>query len=266
MKLVKQKSVLTNGIRHVIKIQKNLLAKKSIYRLKTAKKHSFSNGRCALRGRITAWHRGGGAKKLYKPIEFSNKNSDLIILSVSYDPNRTAFISNCFDLDRKIFVNKIHVNDTFPGALLQTKENLEELKVGSRTLLKNIPLGTTISNISYGSNISKIGRAAGTCAELNHIDNKAITIKLPSTAKAQVSPLAYATIGVASNEKHILTTIGKAGTARHKNRRPIVRGIAMNPVDHPHGGRTNGGRPSVTPWGLPTKGGFYLRKNKRKNK
>jgi len=94
-------------------------------------------------------------------------------------------------LDRKSFVNKIHVNDTFPGTLLQTKNKLDELKVGSRTLLKNIPLGTTISNISYGSGISKIGRAAGTCAELNNIDNKSITIKLPSTTKIEVSPLAY---------------------------------------------------------------------------
>jgi large subunit ribosomal protein L2 len=263
MKLVKYKPT-TSGIRHVIKIQKNLLAKKSIFKLKTIKKHSFANGRCALRGTITAWHRGGGAKRLYKPVEFTNKNSDLVILSTSYDPNRTAFISNCFDLDRKIFVNKIHVNDTFPGTLLQTKSKLEELKVGSRTLLKNIPLGTTISNISYGSGISKIGRAAGTCAELNNIDNKSITIKLPSTAKVEISPLAYATIGASSNEKHILTSLGKAGIARHKNRRPIVRGIAMNPVDHPHGGRTNGGKPSVTPWGLPTKGGFYLRKKRKK--
>ncbi len=263
MKLIKYKPT-TSGIRHVIKIKKNLLAKKSIFKLKATKKHSFANGRCALRGVITAWHRGGGAKKLYKPIEFTNKNSDLVILSTSYDPNRTAFISNCFDLDRKVFINKIHVNDTFPGTLLQTKNKLDELKVGSRTLLKNIPLGTTISNISYGAGISKIGRAAGTCAELNNIDNKAITIKLPSTTKIEVSPLAYATIGASSNEKHILTSLGKAGIARHKNRRPIVRGIAMNPVDHPHGGRTNGGKPSVTPWGLPTKGGFYLRKKKKK--
>jgi len=263
MKLIKYKPT-TSSIRHAARIQKNLLLKKSVFKLKTLKKHSFANGRCALHGNITAWHRGGGAKKLYKPIEFGNKNSDTLIISTSYDPNRTAFISNCFDLDQKKFVNKIHINQTYPGTLLQSKEQLEDLKLGSRTLIKNIPLGSHINNISIAKSDSKISRSAGTHAQVISIDSKSITLKLPSAKITTISPLSYTNIGACSNEKHILTSDGKAGTARHKNRRPIVRGIAMNPVDHPHGGRTNGGKPSVTPWGLPTKGGFYLRKKKKK--
>jgi len=263
MKIVKYKPT-TNSLRHVTRINKSLLLKESIFKLKASKKHNFANGRCALRGNITAWHRGGGAKKLYKPVEFSNKNSDTIIISTSYDANRTAFVSNCFDLDRKKFLNKIHIDQTYPGTLLQSKKQLEELKLGSRTLIKNIPLGSHINNISFAKSNSKISRAAGTHAQIISIDSKSITIKLPSSKITTVSPLSHTNIGACSNEQHILTSDGKAGTSRHKNRRPIVRGIAMNPVDHPHGGRTNGGKPSVTPWGLPTKGGFYLRKKKNK--
>lgn len=264
MKLVKYKAT-TSGLRHITRIKKNLLLKKSVFKLKPLKKHSFKNGRCALRGNITAWHRGGGVKKLYKPIEFNNTSSDSLILSTSYDANRTAFVSNCFDIDRKKFINKIHVNQTFPGTLLQSRKSLDDLKLGTRTIIKNIPLGSHINNISCANSISKFSRAAGTHAQIISIDSKVITVKLPSSKITTVSPLSFTNIGTCSNEQHMLTSLGKAGIARHKNRRPIVRGIAMNPVDHPHGGRTNGGKPSVTPWGLPTKGGFYLKK-KRKSK
>lgn len=264
MKLIKYKPT-TNSIRHVVRIKKNLLLKKSVLKLKALKKHNFANGRCALRGNITAWHRGGGVKKLYKPIELGNSNSDTIIVSTSYDPNRTTFVSNCFDLDKKKFFNKLHISKTYPGSLLQSKTQLEDLKLGSRTLIKNIPLGSHINNISIANSKGKIARAAGTYAQIISVNAKSISIKLPSSKITTISPLSYTNIGACSNEQHILTSDGKAGTSRHKNRRPIVRGIAMNPVDHPHGGRTNGGKPSVTPWGLPTKGGFYLRK-KKKNK
>jgi len=125
-------------------------------------------------------------------------------------------------------------------------------------------MGTIINNISFGAYTkSKFVRSAGTYAQLIQINKKVAKIKLSSNKIITIPSNSYATIGMVSNEKHNLICLGKAGRKRNLNRRPIVRGIAMNPVDHPHGGRTNGGKPSVTPWGLPTKSKFYLKKKKK---
>jgi large subunit ribosomal protein L2 len=140
---------------------------------------------------------------------------------------------------------------------------LDEIKLGYRTQLQNIPTGSIIHNIGHEfSSSTMYVKSAGTFGQLIQSDLKSSRIKLPSNKIIKVSVNSYASLGSVSNEKQNLICLGKAGRNRNLGRRPIVRGIAMNPVDHPHGGRTNGGRPSVTPWGLPTKGKFYLKKRK----
>ena len=124
------------------------------------------------------------------------------------------------------------------------------------TKLKNIPTGSLIHSLTNSFNLDKVcfARAAGTFCQIIQRSVNIIKVRLPSGKIIELSPEVYATVGVLSNAQHNLVYLGKAGRNRLKGRRPIVRGVAMNPVDHPHGGRTNGGRPSVTPWGIPTKG------------
>ncbi len=264
MKLIKLKPT-TNGSRHQIKIDKSLLLKNNRLFKDTLVNLNSSNGRSSTTGHITSWHKGGGKKKLYRALNLQNDSKNAVVIGISYDPNRSAFISTNFDLEKHNFFNAIATNQNFPGSLLQSNSSLKELKLGFRTELNNIPMGTIVNNISKGAKgSSQYARAAGTSAQLIQLDKKYAKLKLPSNKIIKVSVNSYANIGVVSNEKHNLVCLGKAGRNRNLNRRPIVRGIAMNPVDHPHGGRTNGGRPSVTPWGLPTKSKFYLKKRKRK--
>ncbi len=266
MKLIKLKPT-TNGSRHQIKIDKSLLVKDSRIFKNTVKNLKSSQGRSSITGHITSWHKGGGKKHLYRNIDLTNNSKNAIVVGVAYDPNRSAFISTNFDLNNEVFFNTIATNQNFPGSLLQSNSSLRELKLGFRTQLNNIPMGTIVNNISHGvKGLSQYVRSAGTSAQLIQSDKKNAKLKLPSNAIIKVPVNSYANIGVVSNEKHNLTCLGKAGRKRNLNRRPIVRGIAMNPVDHPHGGRTNGGRPSVTPWGLPTKNKFYLKTRKTKQK
>ncbi len=257
----------TNGSRHHVKIDKSVLLKDIKTFKNTVKGFKKSNGRSSITGHITSWHRGGGSKRLYRNIQLTNEPSNAVVIGVSYDPNRSAFISTNFDLKNKKFFNTIAINSVYPGTLLKFTKNITELKLGFRGQILRMPMGTVINNISYNKNSpSKFVRAAGTSAQIIQIDDNYAKLKLPSNSIIRVSSKAYATIGTVSNRSHYLITLGKAGRNRHLNRRPIVRGIAMNPVDHPHGGRTNGGRPSVTPWGLPTKGKFYLKTRKSKIK
>jgi len=266
MKLIKLKPT-TNGSRHQIKIDKSLLVKNTKIFKNLRKMHKGANGRSTNTGHITSWHKGGGNKKLYRILNFDNAKKNSVVVGITYDSNRSAFVSTNFDLENKKFYNIIATNQIFPGSLLESNSNLSELKLGFRTQLNHIPIGTIVNNISKGANgFSKYARSAGASAQLIQLDQKHAKLKLPSNIIIRVPADSYANIGVVSNEKHNLVYLGKAGRNRHLNRRPIVRGIAMNPVDHPHGGRTNGGRPSVTPWGLPTKSKFYLKKRIRKYK
>jgi large subunit ribosomal protein L2 len=269
MKLIKQKPV-TNGSRHLLKLEKSSLLKNDkIFNNRKSKR--YCSGRSPITGHITAWHRGSGHKKLYRKVNFSNENKFSIVLGVSYDPNRSAFVSNNFDLEKLKFFNTISTSYIYPGSLIKQNCTFKNVKynlknqnmLGYRTQLQNIPVGTIINNIS-STDLSngKFARSAGAKAQLIRSDKKNALVKLPSNDVIEISKKSCATIGIVSNDKHNLINYGKAGRKRNLNRRPIVRGIAMNPVDHPHGGRTNGGRPSVTPWGLPTKCKFRLRKKK----
>lgn len=263
MKIIKLKPV-TNGLRHCQKIEKYLLSKTNKLSKNSIKRIFYANGRSRSTGRITSWHKGGGNKNLFRKVNFLNKDSNSIIISTMYDPCRSSFIYLNFDLDRKIFFRTLSIDSLYPGSLTCCNANISDLKLGFRTQLKNIPVGSLISNISLSENkSSQFIKSAGTYGQIVQSSLKKAKIRLPSNKIIQVSLNSFATVGVVSNTQHNLVVLGKAGKNRHLGRRPIVRGIAMNPVDHPHGGRTNGGRPSVTPWGLPTKGGFYLKKKKK---
>ena len=263
MKIVKSKPI-TNGSRHQIKLKKCLLIKDDALFKMNLKGKKRCSGRSKSTGNITSWNKGGGKKRLYRKINFFNEENNSITLGISYDPNRSAFISNNFELNKKIFFSSISTSQNYPGSLLRSNFLLRELKLGFKTQVNSIPMGTIINNISFGiCSKSKFVRSAGTYAQLIQVNTKLAKIKLSSNKIITIPSNSYATIGMVSNEKHNLVYLGKAGRKRNLNRRPIVRGIAMNPVDHPHGGRTNGGKPSVTPWGLPTKGKFYLKKKKK---
>jgi large subunit ribosomal protein L2 len=263
MKIIKLKPV-TNGSRHCQKIEKYLLSRNNKLSKGSIKRIFYSYGRSTSTGRITSWHKGGGNKNLFRSINFLNKDSNSIVISTMYDPCRSSFITLNFDLDKKIFFRTLSIDSIYPGSLVSCKSNLSDLKLGYRTQIKNIPVGSLINSISLNDKkCSQYIRSAGTYGQIIQSSFKKAKIRLPSNKIIEVDLCSFATIGIISNLQHNLVVLGKAGKSRHLGKRPVVRGIAMNPVDHPHGGRTNGGRPSVTPWGLPTKGGFYLKKRKK---
>jgi large subunit ribosomal protein L2 len=263
MSLISSKPT-SSGVRHQIKLSKFDLTKNS--KLITIKTKNFkrSFGRSNSTGHITSWHKGGGCKKTFSNIEFSNVSSSCVVISVIYDPFRNAFVNLNFDLENNYFFKTLAVENICPGSLLELNKSLSEYCLGFRTTIKRIPPGSLIHNISLKSkNLSNYIRAAGTYGQIVQCGSTTAKIKLPSGKIQLISTKAIATIGISSNSQSNLKVLGKAGKNRIRGNRPIVRGIAMNPVDHPHGGRTNGGKPSVTPWGLPTKCGFYLKKRKK---
>ena len=216
-------------------------------------------------GRITTRHIGGGCKRLYRTVDFHRAKTDIpaVVERIEYDPNRTAFIALVKYEDGIysyiIAPEGLHVGDTVVSGINS------DIKIGNALPLKNIPIGTTIHNIEL--KVGKGGqlvRSAGCSAVLVGKKGDYAQIKLVSGEVRLVHLWCYATIGTVSNSDHQNIVYGKAGTLRHKNVRPTVRGVAMNPVDHPHGGgegKTSGGRHPVTPWGKSTKG-----KKTRKNK
>jgi large subunit ribosomal protein L2 len=254
MRLIKLKSI-TNGTRHQLNIQKNLLSKKNGLLKSIRKGFKNQSGHSCSSGRITVRHKGGGCKKIYRKINFHDLTFLAIVIAIEYDPYRSSFISLNFDFINKNFFYSLSTDAVVVGSLLSSTDKFTELRLGFRTLLKNIPTGTIINCLSLQKDKKiKYIRAAGTFGQIIQKNIISCHIKLPSNQIIVVSSNSYATIGVISNLKNNLVVIGKAGRNRLMGNRPSVRGIAMNPVDHPHGGRTNGGRPSVTPWGIPTKG------------
>jgi len=251
---VKKSKPFNSSSRHKLILTKNLLAKNNKFIKQIKKGFKNVSGRSTSTGHITTRHNGGGVKKDYRFINFSNCNSANLVLTTIYDPNRSAFVSTNYDLLAKQFCNTIATHFVYPGALLICTDYIKELKLGYRTKLQNIPTGSIIHSISTTNSNGILIRAAGTFGQIIQKTEKKCKIKLPSGNIKEFSNKVYATLGVVSNMQNNLVVIGKAGTNRLLGKRPSVRGIAMNPVDHPHGGRTNGGMPSVTPWGKPTKG------------
>jgi len=217
-------------------------------------------------GRITTRHRGGGHKKRYRIIDFKRDKFEIPgkVASIEYDPNRSARICliSYADGERRYILapDNIQVGDTIVSG-----ENVD-IKVGNTMPLKNIPLGTLIHNIELQPlKGGQLVRSAGTSATLMAKEGRFANIKLRSGEMRLIHLECRATIGQVGNSEHSLIKVGKAGRSRHLGIRPTVRGVAMNPVDHPHGGgegRTSGGRHPVSPWGKPTKGA-RTRRNKR---
>ena len=221
-------------------------------------------------GRITAFQRGGGHKRLYRKIDYKRNKFDIPakVASIEYDPNRSARIAllNYADGYKSYILapDGLKVGDTVVSG-----ENVE-ISQGNALSIKNIPVGTIIHNIELKPmGGGKLARAAGTSAQITAKEGPYAQVKLSSGEIRLIHIECMATIGRVGNTEHELVVLGKAGRKRHLGKRPVVRGVAMNPVDHPHGGgegKASKGNPHpVSPWGWITIG-YKTRNNKRTNK
>lgn len=231
-----------------------------------------NNGRSASTGRITTRHKGGGVKKMYRMIEFSQTRLDAPakVIALEYDPNRTAFIALIEYVDNKEKQYIIAPQNLKVGNEIIFAENAA-LTSGNRIKLKNIPVGTDVYNVEFEPGKGgKIVRSAGSSAQILAHDGDYVNLKMPSTEVRKFKGECFASIGAVSNPENRFYRVGKAGKNRHKGIRPTVRGSVMNPVDHPHGGGE--GRQPIglshpkTPWGLPALGVKTRNKKKWSNK
>ncbi len=220
-------------------------------------------------GRITTRHIGGGHKQKYRIIDFKRNKDDIAakVERIEYDPNRSAYIALLHYVDgEKRYI--IAPKDLEAGMEVMSGTSVS-IKVGNTLPLDNIPVGTVVHNVEMKPGKGgQIARAAGTSARLVAKEGVYATLRLRSGEMRKIPAKCRATLGTVSKSEHNLEKIGKAGATRWRGVRPTVRGVAMNPVDHPHGGgegRTSGGRHPVSPWGMPTKG-HKTRKNKRTDK
>lgn len=259
---LKQYNPVTPSQRELVQVDKSGLWKGKAYKALTRGK--VKTGGRNNTGRITSWHRGGGHKQLYRLIDFKrSKNGKAVVERLEYDPNRTAFIALlAYEDGSKSYIlapNSLKVGDE----ILSSAD--ADIKVGNCLPLKNIPVGTIVHNVEMKPGKGgQLARSAGTSVSLAGKDSGYAQVKLASGELRLVPLDCKATIGVVSNPDQKNVNIGKAGRNRWRGKRPHVRGVAMNPIDHPHGGgegKTSGGRHPVTPWGKPTKG-----KKTRKNK
>lgn len=219
-----------------------------------------------VRGRKTSRHRGGGAKRLYRKIDFKRRKDDVParVAQIEYDPNRSAYIAllHYADGEKRYILapQRLRVGATVrsgPGA---------EVRVGNCLPLQNMPAGTVVHNVELiPGRGGQMARAAGAGVQVLAKEGDYVTLRLPSGEMRMVRGECRATVGTIGNQDHQNVNIGKAGRKRHMGVRPQTRGTAMNPVDHPHGGgegSTTPGRHPVTPWGVPTLG--YRTRKKRK--
>lgn len=266
--LLKKKSI-TPGQRHLVLIDKSFLAKNAQLLKKYTKGLTKKGGR-NNRGRITVRHQGGGHKRIYRQLDFKYQFKDKKLISIEYDPNRSSFIGRARILENNedcyiLLPHEVKINDIFYNAT----DIDEELPIhtGNSLFLKNLPIGIMLHNleISPGKGGQFI-RSAGTFGQILQKQKNYVLIQLPSGEKRLFSNNCKCTIGRVSNIMHQHQKLGKAGRNRWLNKRPSVRGVAMNPIDHPHGGgegKTSGGRPSSTPWGKITKGQPTRKKSKK---
>ena len=252
------------GRRFVVKVVNSDLHKGKPYAaLLEPKKRSGGRNN---NGRITTRHIGGGHKQHYRVIDFK-RNKDGIKATVErleYDPNRSAFIAlvKYADGERRYIIAAKNMQ---VGDVIESGEQAE-IKSGNALPLRNVPLGSTVYCVEMKPGKgAQIARSAGTSAQLLAKEGAYVTLRLRSGEMRKILAECKATIGEVCNSEHSLRSLGKAGASRWRGVRPTVRGVVMNPVDHPHGGgegRTSGGRHPVTPWGVPTKG-YKTRSNKR---
>lgn len=231
----------------------------------SVKKHSGRNNL----GRITVRHRGGGARRHYRLIDFKRNKVGVAgkVEYIEYDPNRTAFIARILYTDGER--RYILAPDGLKKGDAVIADQVTDVKPGNAMMLKNIPLGTMVHNVEMKPGKGgQLARSAGSSCQLAGKTGAYAQLKMPSGELRKIPIVCLATIGSVSNQDHSNRKLGKAGRKRWLGIRPTVRGVAMNPVDHPHGGgegRTSGGRHPVSPWALPTKG-YKTRKNKRTQK
>jgi len=263
MAVVKTKPT-SPGRRFVVRVSSAELHKGAPHEPLVAKK-TKSGGR-NNNGRITTRHRGGGHKQRYRIIDFKRDKDGVagIVERLEYDPNRTAHIAlvKYADGERRYIIAPMGVK---AGDKVQSGIE-SSISAGNCLPLRNIPVGTQVHciELKIGKG-AQMARSAGASAQLVAREGDYATLRLRSGEMRKVHADCRATIGAVSNSEHSLRKLGKAGAKRWRGVRPTVRGVAMNPVDHPHGGgegRTSGGRHPVSPWGTPTKG-YKTRKNKR---
>jgi large subunit ribosomal protein L2 len=227
--------------------------------VKTLTEGLSSKGGRNNRGRITAYHRGGGHKRTYRMVDFKRQKFDSVatVERLEYDPNRTAFIALVKYADGElayiIAPQRLTAGDQVVSSL-----STVDVKPGNSMPLERMPVGTIVHNIELKPRKGgQIARSAGAYAQYVGRDAGWAILRLNSGEQRRVHGTCLATVGAVSNQDHGNTSIGKAGRSRWLGRKPVNRGVTMNPVDHPHGGgegRTSGGRHPVTPWGKPTKG------------
>ncbi len=258
---------VTPGLRHYIAIERDHLSKdRPVKGLVAGKTEKAGRGN----GRITVRRRGAGHKKLLRTVDFLRDKFGVegIVKAIEYDPNRTAHLALIFYKDgekRYILAPKgLKVGDKVvsgPNA---------EIRVGNALPLENIPVGRNVHNVELVKGKGgQLARSAGTFANLAAIEGDYAVLKLPSGEVRMVFKKCMATIGEIGNEDHLNEQMGKAGRNRWLGNRPKVRGVAMNPVDHPLGGgegKSSGGRHPVSPWGKPTRGYKTRAKNKKSNR
>lgn len=248
------------GRRHLVIVDRSSLWKGAPVKMLVEGKNK-TGGRNA-HGRITTRHIGGGHKQSYRKIDFKRRKFDVPakVERLEYDPNRTAFIAlikyEDGSLSYILAPQRLATGDTVvSGAKV-------DVKPGNAMPLSAMPVGTIVHNVEMKPGKgAQIARSAGAFVQLVGRDSGFAVLKLNSGETRKVSADCMATVGAVSNPDHMNTVTGKAGRTRWQGRRPTVRSITMNPVDHPNGGRTNGGKHWATPWGKPTKG-YKTRKNK----
>ena len=252
------------GRRFVVKVKTAGLHKGGPYKPLLAKK-SRTGGR-NNQGRTTTWHRGGGHKQRYRIIDFKRTKDGIPakVERIEYDPNSSAHIALLLyaDGERRYVIAPRNV--VAGDALMSGRD--APIRPGNSLPLNNVPVGSTVHCVELKPGKgAQIARSAGASVQLVAREGGFATLRLRSGELRKVPATCRATIGEVGNPEHSLRSLGKAGAARWRGRRPTVRGVAMNPVDHPHGGgegRSSGGRHPVTPWGVPTKG-HKTRRNKR---
>ncbi|MDZ4842540.1 MAG: 50S ribosomal protein L2 [Hyphomicrobium aestuarii] len=252
------------GIRHLVMVDRSGLFKGAPIKVLVEGKRK-TGGR-NVHGRITTRHIGGGHKQSYRLVDFKRKKYDVVgkVERLEYDPNRSAFIALIKYADGElayiIAPQRLAIGDEVISG------QKVDVKPGNAMPLESIPIGTLIHNVELKPGRgAQLARSAGSFAQLVGRDGGWAVLKLMSGETRKIRADCMASIGAVSNPDHSNQVTGKAGRTRWKGTRPTVRSIAMNPVDHPNGGRTKGGKHWATPWGKPTKG-YKTRKNKTTDK
>jgi large subunit ribosomal protein L2 len=252
------------GRRHLIQVDRSHLYKGKP--VKSLVEGQHSHGGRGNTGRITSRRKGGGHKTAYRLIDFKRIKHDMpaVVERLEYDPNRTGFIALIKYQDGTLSYILAPQRLAVGDSVISSKQT--DVKPGNAMEIGAVPVGTIVHNVETkpGSGGS-LARAAGTYAMVAGRDGAFVIIRLKSGETRLVPANAMASVGAVSNQDHINEVVGKAGRARWKGARPVSRGIARNPVDHPNGGRTNGGKHWSTPWGKPTKG-YKTRTNKSTSK